>query len=188
MPGIVPERASSAETVVEQAAEGVDRVARAVDQLVPDDDSVANSVLSDDSRITRWAGLIFGCCAVVLAPWIVVIALTLPSRQLSPNYDIAWAGFDVILFLAVASTAGTALRKSQHLTMAASWSSALLTTDAWFDVMTAPAGQDRIEAIVMACLVELPLAAVCVWLARHSHRLSERRLEILLAQGGKSSP
>jgi hypothetical protein len=51
-------------------------------------------------------------------------------RQLLPNYDIAWARFDVLLFAALASTAASALRRARCLANAASWSAALLATDA----------------------------------------------------------
>ena len=158
----------------------VERRVETVDALVPEADSVANSVLPDNSGATRWAGPFFALCSLALAPWIIFIAWNLPSRQLSPNYDIAWAGFDVLLFTATASTAGTALRRSRYLANAASWSAALLVTDAWFDVMTAPSGKDRTGAILMACVVELPLAARCAWLANHAQDIAERRMEVLL--------
>jgi hypothetical protein len=172
--------AGAAGELGERAVAGLDRMADALDQRVPEADDVGNAVLPDESRTTRWAGLLFGLCALALVPWIVVIAVTLPSRQLSPNYDLAWAGFDVMLFAALASTAVSALRRSGYVGMAASWTAALLVTDAWFDVMTAPSGAGRVEAIAMALLVELPLAATCVWLARHAQEIAERRLVLLL--------
>ena len=158
----------------------LDAVAEAVDDLVPLADTVENRVLPDNSRTTRLAGPLFAACALILLPWIVFIALTLPSRQLSPNYDIAWAGYDAMLFAALASTAACALRRSRYLVIAATWSAALLVADAWFDVLTSPSGADRLEAIAMAVLVELPLAGVCGWLARHSEDIAEQRLALLL--------
>lgn len=55
---------------------------------------------------------------------------------------------------------------------------ALLVVDAWFDVMTTP-GNQRWESILLAVAVELPLAAVCVWLSHHTEQLAERRLILL---------
>lgn len=164
----------------------LDRIATALDQKVPVAPTVDNRVLVDQARFTRWAGPLFAACAVLLLPWIVVIAVTLPSRQLSPNYDVAWAGFDVLLLAALACTAAAALRRSPYLGMAASWCAGLLTADAWFDVVTAPGGGDRWEAIAMAALVELPLAGLCVWLAKHSQDIAQRRLVLLARRRAQS--
>jgi hypothetical protein len=157
----------------------IERLVETVDALVPEADTLANAVMPDNSRATRRAGPFFALCAVALVPWIIFIALNLPSRQLSPNYDVAWAGFDVLLFAALASTAGSALRRSRYLANAASWSAALVVTDAWFDVMTAPSGHDRVAAVLMAGLVEIPLAARCAWLAHHAQDIAERRMQLL---------
>jgi hypothetical protein len=164
----------------------VDKLADAVDGLVAPADTVGNQVLVDQSRAIRWAGPLFVVCAALLIPWIVVIALTLPSRQLSPNYDIAWAGFDVMLFAALACTAGCALRRSTYLSMAASWCAGLLVTDAWLDLVTTPGGRDRVEAIAMAAAVELPLTLLCGWLARHSQDITEKRLELVLRRARRT--
>lgn len=164
----------------ESVVSGADRVFDRVDDLVEVADEPGNQVLPDDSRLVRWAGPLFAACALLLVPWIFVIAATLPSRQLSPNYDIAWAGFDGLLMLALAATAVTTLRRSSLLAPASGAAAALLITDAWFDVVTSPAGSDLIEAIVMAVLVELPLAALCLWLARHATDIAERRIRLLL--------
>ncbi|HEX2904883.1 MAG TPA: hypothetical protein VHO01_15630 [Jatrophihabitans sp.] len=163
---------------------GADKVADAVDGLVSPADEPGNLVVPDESRAVRWAGPFFALCAALLVPWIVVIFVTLPSRQLSPNYDIAWAGFDVLLCAALASTAITTLRRSRLLAIAAGWASALLVTDAWFDVLTSPAGSGRVEAVIMAVVVELPLAAICLWLSWHSTDIAERRLRLLMRAAG----
>lgn len=143
-------------------------------------DDIASRVLPDNARLVRWAAPLFLTCAVILLPWIGVVAATLPSRQLSENYDVAWAGYDVLLLIGLVSTAASALRRSRRLPIAASATGALLVADAWFDVVTSPRGWDLIEAVAMSLVVELPLASVCFWLAFHSQEVTERRL-ILLA-------
>lgn len=170
------------DSVASSALARVEQFVDTVNDLVPEAD---NNVLPDNSRTVRWAGPLFALCALALAPWIIVIALTLPSRQLSPNYDLAWAGFDLLLFAALAATAGSAMRRSPYLASTASWAAALLVTDAWFDVMTSPSGLARIEAIAMALLVELPLAATCLWLTQHTQDIIERRLRLLVRRQGR---
>jgi len=163
-----------------------DRVADRLDELVPESDEVGNRVLPDDTRLVRWAAPVFLGCAVILLPWIVIAAVTLPSHQLSQNYDVAWAGYDVGLLLGLVATALCALRRSRWLTIAASATGALLLADSWFDVLTSPGGWDLVEAAAMALLAELPLSALCFWLASHSQDLAERRLVLL--SGGRRQP
>jgi hypothetical protein len=164
-------------------------VVQAVEQIVdrldervgPDEEG--NRILPDNTRLVRWAGLLFLGCAAILLPWIVIAAIILPSHQLSENYDVAWAGYDVGLFVGLLSTAVCTLRRSVRLPIAAAATGALLLADAWFDVLTSPGGWDLTEAIAMSLLAELPLALACFWLAMHSQDVIEQRL--ILLSGGR---
>ena len=164
-----------------QAAE---RAADELDRLIPPSDDVANHVLPDNARLVRWAAPLFLCCAVILLPWIVIAGITLPSRALSRNYDVAWAGYDVILLVGLLSTALATLRRSRLLPIAAAATGALLTADAWFDVLTSSPGWNEAEAIAMSVLAELPLAFTCFWLAWHSQEMTERRMLLLTRRRG----
>ncbi len=84
-----------------------------------------------------------------------------------------------MLMAVLAGTAFSALRRSRYLAVTASATAALLVMDAWFDVVTSPPGQ-RPEAVVLALLVELPLASLCAWLSYHTEQLAERRIVLLL--------
>jgi hypothetical protein len=170
---------------VVQAAE---RVADQLDSLVPISDEAGNQVLIDNARLVRWTAPLFAACAVLLLPWIVIAGLTLPERQLSRNFDLAWAGYDVILLIGLASTAITALRRSRRLPIAAAATGSLLTADAWFDVLTTPGGWDLVEAVAMSVLAELPLAAICFWLAWHSQEFAERRIVLLTRRRRSAEP
>jgi hypothetical protein len=117
-------------------------------------------------------------------PWIAYMAYSLPSRQVLADYDIAWAGFDVMLLVALASTGYFALRRSRYLATAATAAAALLVVDAWFEVVTTLPGQ-RLEPIALAAGVELPLASVCVWLSRHTQELTERGWSCCCAAAGR---
>jgi hypothetical protein len=160
-----------------------EHLVRKLDDLVAPADEPENTVLVDESRLTRWMGPAFALFSVVMVPWIVYIALSLPSRQLSPNYDLAWAGFDVLLAAGLASSAYFALRRSRYLSAASSATAALLVVDAWFDCMTTP-GSDRWQSIAVCFLVELPLAGVCLWLSYHTEQIGARRILILQRQLG----
>jgi hypothetical protein len=154
-----------------------------LDMLVEPADEPENAVLTDDARLVRWIGPVFGLFSVILLPWTVYIAVSLPARQLSPNYDVAWAGFDAMLLGALGSTAYFALRRSRYLSTAASATAALLVVDSWFDTMTTPS-HGRLQSILLAIVVELPLAAVCLWLSLHTQQLAERRIVLLRRHRG----
>ena len=129
-----------------------------IDAMVAPAPEPENAVLTDETRLVRWTGPMFALFSLILLPWTIYIAGSLPAEQVSTNYDAAWAGFDVLLTLTLASTAYFALRRSRYLATAATATATLLVVDAWFDVLTTP-GVQRIEAILLAAFVELPLAA-----------------------------
>lgn len=156
-----------------------DQLVSSVDRLVPVSDEPANKVLVDNARLVRWATPLFAGCALILLPWTIVLGTTLPQRQLSHNYGLAWTGYDVVLLVGLIMTAVAAIRRSKLLPIAASATGALLTADAWFDVLTSPGGWSRVQAIAMSLIAELPLAGTCFWLSAHSQAVSERRILLL---------
>jgi hypothetical protein len=142
-------------------------------------DEPQNDMLADTAWLVRWAGPAFVLCSVVLIPWTIYLGYSLPSRQLSPHYNVAWAGLDVLELVVLGATGFFALRRSRYLALTAAAAATLLVVDAWFDVMTSPRNQ-IIEACVLALLVELPLAGVCAWLSYHTEHLAERKMDLLL--------
>ena len=166
-------------------ARDAEEVADQLDGLVVPAREPENAVLVDNARVVKWAGPAFALFSLILLPWIAYLAYSLPSRQVSADYDVAWAGFDVMLLAALAGTGYFALRRSRYLATAATAAATLLVVDAWFDVMTTLPGQ-RLEPVALAAGVELPLAAVCVWLSLRTQQLAERRLVLLLRRGRKT--
>lgn len=158
---------------------GTEGLAGKLEELAGPAREPENEVLTDNARVVRWAGPSFVLFSLILIPWTVYLAYSLPTRQVSADFDIAWAGFDVMLMAVLAGTGFFALKRSRYLAVTASAAAALLLVDAWFDVVTSPPSQ-RPEAIVLAVAAELPLAAVCVWLSYHTEQLAERRIVILL--------
>ena len=118
----------------------------------------------------RWVVPLFAFAAVALVPWVVVLVQALPSAHRAAHWDVAWAGFDVGLAAALVAVAVAAWRRSAWLEGAATATAALLVADAWFDVSTASGPTELIVALVEAILVELPLAGVCVLIARAAKR------------------
>jgi hypothetical protein len=121
-------------------------------------------------RPGRWVVLLFALGALVLLPWVGVLVVELPSAHRAVHWDIAWAGFDVGLALLLAAVAITAWRRSPWFEGAATAAATLLFVDAWFDVLTSSGGAELGLAIGEAVLVELPLAVVCLFLARNAEQ------------------
>jgi len=114
------------------------------------------------ARRARLAALTVGA---FLLPWCAMLGVTLPASARVPNWSIAWMGLDLAEAVAALATAVLLRRGSARAGLAAAAGAALLVADAWFDVCTSSPGLDRALAVGEAVLVELPLAAVAIWLA-----------------------
>jgi hypothetical protein len=124
--------------------------------------------------LPSWIGGGLFLVALILAPWSLWIALSLPRRTAAYHWGAAWAGFDLLLSIALASTAVSVWRRSHWALTASGIAAGMLICDAWFDVLTSsPHG--RPLAIVEAVFCELPLAFICIWLARRAGRSLDRR-------------
>jgi hypothetical protein len=122
-------------------------------------------------RPARWVVPLFSLAALLLVPWVVILVRTLPSRHAALHWDVAWAGFDVFLALVLSGVAVAAWRRSPWLEGAATAAAALLAVDAWFDILTSSSHLELAMAIGEAVVVELPLAVLCLLLARDAERV-----------------
>jgi hypothetical protein len=114
-----------------------------------------------DSAV-RWTGWVLLVCAVLLLPWIIGLALTLPTTVSAHHWSEAWVGLDLMETVGLAVTGWLVLRRDIRVQTAASATAAFLVADAWFDVATAQPDWDLLQAATLAILVELPLAALCL--------------------------
>jgi hypothetical protein len=132
----------------------------------------------DEFEVSRWVAPTFIFCSVVLIPWIVYLGFSLPARQVSHHNDIAWVGYDVFELIALGATGYLALRRSRYLALPAASAATLLICDAWFDILTS-SGHQIAESVLLAVVIELPLASVCAWLSFHTERLAERQVSVM---------
>jgi len=133
----------------------------------------------------RWASHLLLGLGAVLVPWTLWLAATLPSRHVARNFDVAWSGFDIMLAVVLIATGAWLLRAATWTQGAAAASATLLVCDAWFDVVTSAPGAERMEAVGMAVLAELPVAVACAMIAlsaahnaHHSQRLQAMLLRL----------
>jgi hypothetical protein len=117
----------------------------------------------------------FGGAALLLVPWTIGLAHALPCRFVSAHWGIAWAGFDTALAAGLALTGFAVLRHAAWLDRAAIATATLLAADAWFDVLTAGDAAAVALASAEAVAVELPIAVLCIFIARRFTAPANRR-------------
>lgn len=120
------------------------------------------------SVASRWVPILFLVLGLAMVPWVIWLGLHLPAHQRSGHYRDAWVGYDLAELVALLGVGVSAMRASRRLHELALLAGVLLAVDAWFDVMTAPSGFAVHLALADALLIELPLAALCLWVSRHA--------------------
>jgi hypothetical protein len=120
-------------------------------------------------------------CCVVLAIWIGVLAVTLPRYYRAGGWRGAWVGFDVAELGAFVATGWAAWKRRQILIICLVVLATLLCCDAWFDVVLDARTKGFLFSLLSAVLIELPLAAVAILLARRLMRTTNAML--LRSQG-----
>jgi len=154
--------ASAREDVAPDTARG--HVTPARSRHIGPEPSVPPRTGSRWSRTRRRLAIAYGTGAAVLAIWAVFIGFSLPDRNVARHWNLAWAGLDVMIVLALATTAWRASRHDRRVALPATVTSTLLIVDAWMDVMTA-SRRDLWESLLLAGAVEIPLAVVSLIVA-----------------------
>lgn len=145
------------------------RLQRPVDELLP---------MSVAERLRRVHLGVMVTGAVVMIPWIVYLAFTLPETYKAHDWPLTWIGFDLLLVTFMAATAVLGWLRRQLLVLAAFTTGILLLCDAWFDIMTA-GPHELVTSVATAGFGEVPLAAVLILGALRLMRLVATRLWLL---------
>lgn len=119
-------------------------------------------------RFPAWASRLYIFLGLVLVPWTVYIALTLPKHHFTSNWDVSWTGLNIGLILSLVCTGLLAWRKSIWLVITSTITGSFLLIDAWFDVMGEHKAVLFQQAILLAVLFEIPLAIMSFYLAVHT--------------------
>jgi hypothetical protein len=112
----------------------------------------------------------FGLAGVVLIPWTIFLTFSLPGHHETADWRTVWGGFDLAEALALVGVAIAALRRSPWIEVLTAVAGTLLCTDAWFDITLEWGGKHMVSSIVEAAVLELPLAAICFWVARDAEK------------------
>ncbi len=139
------------------------------------------------TRLTTLRRLVmvgFTLVGLGLLPWTIWLSSSLKPRHVTHRWDLAWSGFDMGLAVAFLLTALAAWRRSPWVGALAAATGTLLLTDAWFDVVLESHADELRNAVYLAVFAELPLAALCFWIA---HR-TERFLSLIVGQALHLAP
>jgi hypothetical protein len=114
--------------------------------------------------VNRIAVLVYGGGAVLLAPWIVVLALT--QKQSTDGYHLRLSslGMSVFIVAGLVRTAITCRRQHPDVVLPASLAATFLFMSGWFTTITAKHGPLAI-AIAYDVFVKLPTIVLALWLA-----------------------
>ena len=186
------------------------------DQVAPAPDKLARPVLSeadvaglgpeDRMRLAHWlvetgpvrpAGpalrkrrrrvlVSASAAAVFLLPWVAFLATTLPQREQTHGWRIAWVGFDVALLLGFAATAWLGWKNRQLVTTALVVTATLTLCDVWFDLTLSWGTSEQAASVVTAVIAEIPFGLFLVVTYRRLLRALGHR--IWQSQGEAGAP
>lgn len=125
------------------------------------------------SPVPRWVAPLFALVGAGLVPWTLWVAYDLPQRHIARHWDLAWVGFDVAMACLLLATAFAALRRAVWIQSTAAAAATMLVCDAWFDIVTASRWAEQAMAAASGVLIELPLAIICIWVARNADQARE---------------
>ena len=97
--------------------------------------------------------------AVLLVPWTIYLAVSLPREHKVRDWGPLWVGFDGIELLLLAVTFWLSRQRRTIGLLVAFATGVVLLCDAWFDLLTSAPG-DLWQAVASAVVVEIPLAVL----------------------------
>ena len=114
--------------------------------------------------------LVFTAFGLAMLPWTIWLSASLSPQHVTHRWDLAWSGFDSALAVSFLLTAVAAWRRSPWVGACAAATGTLLVTDAWFDVVLESHADELRTSIALAVFAELPVAALCFWIAYRTER------------------
>ena len=102
--------------------------------------------------------------AILETAWTIYIGMILPRQYSADHWDLAWVGLNIAQVSMLFACTWAAWRQRAIFALFATSFATLLIVDAWFDVTTARRG-NMTESILLAAIVEIPLALLMLWVA-----------------------
>jgi len=110
--------------------------------------------------IPRHISFMYTLFALLLVPWTIYLAKTLPNRHIQRHWDITWVGLDIVIMVLLLLTGFFASIKSRLVIIALCVTASFLLVDAWFDITSSRPGEELLQAILLAIFIEVPLSII----------------------------
>jgi hypothetical protein len=123
------------------------------------------------ATLRHWVIAVFAAVGIGLLPWTIWLSTSLPPHHETNRWDLAWSGLDTALAMLFLLTAFAAYKRSPWVGALAAALGTMLLVDAWFDVVLESHADELRFSILLAVFAELPMAAVCFWIAQRTERL-----------------
>ncbi|MBA3843824.1 MAG: hypothetical protein H0X39_14630 [Actinobacteria bacterium] len=143
-------------------------------------------MLPRPNTLRQWVIVVFGALGIGLLPWTIWLSSNLRPHHVTESWDIAWSGFDSGLALLFVLTAIAAYRRSPWVGALSAATGTMLLTDAWFDVVLESHADELYRSLLLAILVELPLAVFCFWIAHRTEQFLARVVQAAYGDGRAS--
>lgn len=127
-------------------------------------------------RVLGWTGFFYLIFALILLPWTLYLAQTLPKQHLAIHWDVSWVGLNIVMFAALLATGIFSYLGSRWIVISSSILGSLLLLDAWFDILSARTGNDFRQSLFLAFFVEIPLAVASFVIAGRALVKNETRI------------
>lgn len=98
--------------------------------------------------------------AVLLVPWTIYLAYSLPTRHVERHWDVSWVGLDIAIMIVLLLTGFLAAIKSRLVIISLSATASFLLVDAWFDIISSRPGSELYQAVGLAIFIEIPLSII----------------------------
>ena len=125
-----------------------------------------------------------GVC-VVLAGWIAILVIKLPTDFTARHWPTVWVGLDIAELAAFAATAWAAAKQRQIVILLMVFTGTLLLCDAWFDLVLQFGTSGFTMAVLSAVVAELPLAFL---LFNGARRLMRQNVHGIMRLQGIAGP
>ncbi|HWD53079.1 MAG TPA: hypothetical protein VG412_11820 [Acidimicrobiales bacterium] len=119
---------------------------------------------TDDRQVNRFAILIFGGGAILLAPWIVVLYLSQPQVAGGYHLKLTSVGMSVFIVVGLLLAAAAFRQKAPNAVVWIASAATYLFISAWFDTITANHRPVTV-AFFYEFWVKVPLIAFSLWFA-----------------------
>jgi hypothetical protein len=100
-----------------------------------------------------------------MIPWLVLLAIQLPTSAQAAHWSTAWVGLDAMEAVGLLATGQLHIRRDDRRCLAAAITGTLILIDAWFDVTTALPGTGQLMSVALAVCIEIPVSMLCLALA-----------------------